>query len=92
MNQVIDGNLEPTGFQQITDLSSVRGLNSQGGRIALIQAVSKSVRWRDDGTNPTDTVGMLLEAGRDFWYTGNVTKIRLIEVSNGAELNISFYR
>jgi len=92
MYQVTDGNLEPTGYQQINDLSAVRGLNPQGGRIALIQAVSRRVRWRDDGEDPTPTVGMLLVAGQDFWYTGDVKKIRFIEVSAGAELNISFYR
>jgi hypothetical protein len=92
MTLVTDGNIQPTGYQQLTGLDTVQGLNSQGGRIALIQAAQKAVRWRDDGVDPTDTIGMLLEAGRDFWYTGDVTKIKFIEVGNGAEINVSFYR
>lgn len=92
MSQVTDGNLEPTGFQHITDLSVPVGMNTGGGRIALIQAEDKGVRWRDDGEDPTANVGMYLEAGRDFWYTGKLSALKFIGAKSGAKLNVSFYR
>lgn len=93
-----EANLTPRGYQQITSLASAVGLTlptatgSPGPRMAVIQAESKSVRWRDDGTNPTTSVGTLLEAGSDFLYTGDLTRIKFIETAASAKLNVSFYR
>lgn len=89
-----EGNYQPAGFTQITDLSSVVGVGTipAGARYALIQALDQNVRWRDDGSNPSSNVGMQLTAGNDFWYQGDLSTIKFIEDTSGAELNISFYR
>ena len=43
------------GYQQITSLSSATGLTvPQGATLALIVPETQNVRWRDDGTNPTE--------------------------------------
>ena len=91
----VDGDLVALGYQQINDLSSASTLTvPTGARIALIQCRDQAVRWRDDGTSPIGTVGMVIDAGFDFWYTGGnagLTAIKFIEVTAGAELNISYY-
>lgn len=81
------------GFQQITSLSSAAGLTIPAGTsIALIQAESQNVRWRDDGTNPTATVGMILMVGSTLEYTGSsFASVKFIEVAPSAILNVSYY-
>jgi len=89
---VLDDSLEPDGYFQITDLSSVRSVAGGNGRIALIQTLNQNIRWRDDGVDPTSTIGMRLAAGETFLYTGKMQTIRLIEEAVGAQVNISTYK
>ena len=91
---VVDGNLTCLGYQQITSLSASVSLTvPTGARVALIQAETQNVRWRDDGTDPTATVGMLLATTSDgFWYNGNLAEIEFIEVTTSAKLNVSYYK
>ena len=89
------------GYQQITSLSTAQaltvpsvdpttGLNCKP-TIALITAETQGVRWRDDGTAPTATVGMPLAAGVTLQYDGDLTQIKFIEQVGGAKINISYY-
>ena len=88
------------GYQQITSLSTAAaltvptvdasGLNARPS-IALITPEGQAVRWRDDATAPTATVGMPLAVGVTLQYDGDLTKIRFIEQTAGAKLNISYY-
>lgn len=80
------------GYQQITDVSSAVGLTIPAGTTrALIQAQTQPVRWRDDGTNPSATVGMTLSVGSTLDYTGSLPAIKFIEVAASAVLNIAYY-
>lgn len=88
------------GYQQITSLSSAQSLtvpardmlgNKQQATIALITPETQGVRWRDDGTAPTASVGMPLAAGVTLQYDGDLTKIQFIEQTSSAKLNISYY-
>jgi hypothetical protein len=90
------------GYQQITSLSSAQGLTvpavtPNGGGLnakpsfALIVAEGQAVRWRDDGTAPTASVGMPLAVGVPLQYDGDLNKIKFIEQTGGAKLNISYY-
>jgi len=90
---VLDGVLTPKGFVQLTDtLSSAVGLSPPDGAwCCLIQALVNNVRWRDDGEDPTDAIGMQIEVGKDFWYNGDLTAIKFIEEAASGELNISYY-
>ena len=89
---MVDAKLVPLGYQQITSLDSAVGLSPPpNARVCIIQAVIQNIRWRDDGTVPTNGIGMVLAAGLDMLYTGNLAKIQFIEVSASAELNISYY-
>lgn len=91
-------NLSPFGYQQITSLSAATALtvpaptNAVPATLALIQAEVQNVRWRDDGTNPTASVGMLLVVGDILPYTGDLSKLKFIEATTGAKLNVSYYR
>jgi hypothetical protein len=87
-----DGTVEPAGYIQLSP-SSVLGIGVGGdARTALIQALDQNVRYRDDGTDPTTTVGVRIHAGESIWYTGNLGSIRFIEENASAELNILVYK
>lgn len=96
MLQVKPRNWAPLGYQQITSLSAATALTvPSGATCALITCTTQNVRWRDDGTNPTSTVGMLcLASGGDagLWYQGDLSKLRFIEAAASAQLNVSYYR
>lgn len=89
------------GYQQITSLSSAQGLTVpdkdpvtgllMDPTVAYIVAETQGVRWRDDGVAPTASVGMPLAAGVPFPYDGDLNKIKFIEQSSSAKLNVSFY-
>lgn len=80
------------GYQQITSLSSAAGLTPpQGATMALVVAETQGVRWRDDGTNPTASVGMPIAAGAYLNYDGDLNRVKFIEQTASAKLNVSYY-
>jgi hypothetical protein len=81
------------GYTQITPLSSATGLGTipQGATMALIVAETQGVRWRDDGTDPTASVGMPIAAGAYLNYDGDLKRIKFIEQTASAKLNVSYY-
>lgn len=81
------------GYVQVTSLAAAAGLGTvpTGATYAIIQAEAQGVRWRDDGIDPTSTVGMTIAAGAELRYDGNLRGIRFIEVAASAKLNVSFY-
>lgn len=80
------------GYQQITSLSAAAGLTPpQGATMALIVAETQGVRWRDDGTNPTASVGMPIAAGAYLNYDGDLNRVKFIEQTASAKLNVSYY-
>ena len=84
---------EPTGYVQVTDLSSAVALTPPANTTyALIQVESQNVRFRDDGVNPTASVGMLLTVGSTLEASlDNLSRLIFIEATAGATLNISYY-
>jgi hypothetical protein len=91
---VSDANRDPAGYQQLTSLATATALTVPAGAdVAIIQAEAQAVRWRDDGTDPTSSVGMRLAAGSDFLYTGRLSALRFIQddAVPPAILNVSYY-
>ena len=58
--------------------------------LAVIRS-DEDIRWRDDGTAPTASVGMLLAADEVLLYDGKTEDIRLIKVSATATVDVSYY-
>ena len=80
------------GYQQITNLSDSTALTVPvGATLALIVAETQAVRWRDDGTDPTASVGMPLATGVSLSYDGDLRAIRFIQQLASATLNVSYY-
>lgn len=81
------------GYQQITDVSSAVALTVPAGTsLALIVPEVQAVRWRDDGTNPTATVGMPLAIGAMLIFTAqSLAALRFIEQAASAKLNVTYY-
>ncbi len=87
-----DARFKPKGYQQITSLASSQTLTVPSGAvIALIRANTQAVRWRDDGTPPTASIGVPLPAGETLQYEGDLAAIRFIEQTASAALDISYY-
>lgn len=84
----------PLGYQQITSLSAAQSLTvPTGATMAMITAEAQAVRFRDDGTSPTATVGLPLAVGLlPFQYSGNLSAIKFIEQTASAKLNVVYYR
>ena len=95
----------PCGFGQwATQLTAAINLDSaptSGKRLstckgkpnrALIQCETQDVRWTDDpDVDPTASVGMLLKVNTVLEYSGDLGKLRFIQVAATAVLNVSFY-
>ncbi len=84
---------KPLGYQQITSLGTAVALTvPAGAQRALLQAETQNVRWRDDGTDPTTAAGMILKAGNDpVLYEGDLSAIKVIEVTSSAKLNVTYF-
>lgn len=84
--------LKSLGYEQNTTLNTAKALTVPGGaQRALIQATGQNVRWRDDGTDPTATVGMQLAAGDSLFYTADLSALKVIEEAASAKLNVTYY-
>jgi hypothetical protein len=90
------------GYQQIAaatlaastalTIPTVPGNGALSARYAVIQCEGGEVRWRDDGTAPTSTVGFLLAQYPDqLVYDGDLTALRFIRTSASSILNVSYY-
>lgn len=87
------------GYQQLTvdsaknltvPLVSPEGLNAKP-TFAVIVAEGAAVRWRDDNTAPTASVGMPLAIGVPLQYDGDLNKIKFIQQAGTGIINISYY-
>lgn len=90
---------EILGYQQITGLSTAKGLtvpvSTKTGRsanIALISCEAQNVRWRDDGIAPTASVGQqMLTTDPIYEYHGDLSNIQFIEETTGGKVNVCYY-
>lgn len=89
----------PCGYQQITTLSSATALTipttlcaANTVTFAVITAEAQAVRYRDDGTAPSATVGQPLAVGVALEYAGALSRIKFFEQTSGAKLNVTYYK
>lgn len=91
MNQL---GLDALGYTQVTVLTSAVGVGTipAGTETVMLQCTGQNVRYRDDGTNPTAAIGMLLVVNTLYSFTvGQISSMKFIESAATAVLNISFY-
>jgi hypothetical protein len=62
-----------------------------GAKFATITAGSTAARLRDDGTAPTDTVGIPLAINQSFWYAGNLSALQFYQSTGGSTIDASYY-
>lgn len=83
------------GFGTRTDLSAAIGLPTvpSGTDYCVICAEGGAVRWRADGTDPTNDIGMLLSASATMPYQGPFDAIKFIEdvTSETPSISVSFF-
>lgn len=89
------------GFEQVSSISSAKGLSGVGSPTPAIPAGAhgveliasgQNVRWRDDGTDPTASVGMLLVVGVPYFYMGNLSAIKFIETTATATVGVRYFK
>lgn len=90
----IQAYMTPMGYAQDTTIDAASALPSipDGAKLALIQVTAQNARWRDDGTDPTATVGMLLIANDLLIYTGDFSAFKIISATAGSILNVTYYK
>jgi hypothetical protein len=81
------------GYQQLTSLSAAAALTVPAGTIlAMCTPETQAVRWRDDGTSPTASVGYPLPVGAELRYdAGGLAALKFIEQVASAKLNVVYY-
>jgi hypothetical protein len=85
----------PLGYQQIAAIQSnaVATLTVPAGALsAIVEVEAQAVRYRDDGTAPTATVGVPIAAGARIAFYGFLGALQFIAQVNGAILNVSYYK
>ena len=63
-----------------------------GAKFALIAIEVQPVRFTDDGTTPTLTVGLVLPKDvAPFWYAGNLAAVQFFNDTAGGLVKILYY-
>ena len=96
----ITGYRRPLGYQQIDSTTLGTGAvaltfpTAVAGSVpgyAILQCQGGAVRWRDDGVDPTASVGMTIPANGELDYCGDLSKIKLITSSGTPTVDVSIY-
>lgn len=83
----------PLGYQQLSVAGTAVGLTvPTGATMAIITVSGQIVRYRDDGTVPTASVGMPLAVGSIFNYASALSAIQFIAEASTATLDILYYQ
>lgn len=98
--------MTPLGYKQIAAASTTSAFTLStagagttygagipaGATVAIISPEAQGLRWRDDGTDPTTTIGMRLLTDNELAYNGVLTAWKGINLTAGTICNITFYR
>lgn len=93
-------NPHPAGYQAISATSSTAVGCTIPAAVApgstsnytFFVCETTNVRWRDDGIDPTPTVGTPLAAGAAFDYDGPPQSIKFISTGSAATVHANYYR
>lgn len=92
--QATEGAVAPNGYQQLTGttLASLALTVPDGSLFALIVPTTNAIRYRDDGTAPTATVGYPVAVSQTIKYTGNLKALQMIPQSGTATIDVAYYK
>lgn len=81
------------GYAQVSGLSAATGLTVPAGTTAIeIVPQTQAVRWRDDGVNPSATVGNPIAVGQLYTYKGDsAARLKFFEQAASAVINVQFW-
>lgn len=83
---------KPLGYVQVASFSTLQTLTPPAGATAMVLSVEgNAIRWRDDGTNATASVGMPVAVGQTFSYSGNMGAFTMIPQTGSATVDIAYY-
>jgi hypothetical protein len=93
----IPGPLVVLGYCQLSVTTSVSISTCSGGvpsgaAIAYVTTEGNAIRYRDDGTAPTTSVGVPVAVGAQLIYSGNVAALQIVAQAGTAVVDIGFYR
>jgi hypothetical protein len=91
------GNCRLASLAAATLISTCSGGIPAGALLAFIvaDAGTANLRYRDDGTSPTASIGIELSSGGNFTYRGSLSALSFIQEGTtpaAAALNIGFYK
>jgi hypothetical protein len=82
------------GYQQLTiDATTSQALTVPAGtQLILISPETQAIRIRDDGTNPTASVGYPVPTGAEMRYSGgNMAALKIIGQVASSVVNVLYY-
>src|SRR5579872_4580230 len=89
----------PLGYCQLTSITAATGLSSCSGGIPSgatwveLCITGAGASYRDDGTAPTASIGMLVASGVCFPYSVRpLSAIQFIQQTSGTVIGASFYK
>jgi hypothetical protein len=88
------GPTKPLGHNKVTVSSSAVSLPSipAGVKRVVIRTLGQAINWRDDGTDPTSSVGMALLADETLVFDGDAYLFRMIRSSGSdADVRVAYY-
>lgn len=91
----IPASIKPLGYQQLTVSISAEGLTvPANAQRAVIGVEGQPIRWRDDGSDPTGSVGFLVKADVNIQVNGTKALKAFKAIRQGASdatLNVVYY-
>ena len=83
---------KPLGYQALTPTVSTALTVPNGATHCTITTAVQALRFTDDGTVPTLTVGQLLPVGlAPMWYAGDLHTLLLFNAVAGALVKVNYY-
>lgn len=85
--------MEPLGYVQVALTVGQPYTISPptGSRMVLIKPEGADMRYRDDGTAPTASIGMPVADGESLLYDVKLTQLQLTAQDAGCICNLSYY-
>jgi hypothetical protein len=82
----------PGSSQQITPTVSTGLTVPAGASLAVISTSVQAVRYKDDGSAPDTTHGILISVGAaPYYYWGDLNAIRFFNAVAGAIVDVLYY-